>query len=298
MDLDQLRALVLTTECGTYLEAARRSGTPRTTLRRRVEALEAHFGTTLLERHGQDLVLTPPGRALLPRATALLADADALQRSLSERVHDPTTGVVALLPLGIHPLAVLLAWQPVRHRFPAFHLHVRIRRDPVATLAHEGDFALHWGPSVPDGPWFARRIASVPFRLLASAAYAEEHGVPRTVEEVHDHPLFLCDALGLHGDRLPLRRGGHVAVAPTLTSENVVTCGEAARLGCGLGLAPQVAVPGDGWPDAEKVTVLAEQVGVDLPVWLVTTQAVRQRPSLHPLLAELDGLLDLWTSAT
>lgn len=294
MELDQLRAFVLVAEAGTWLDAARRSGIARTTLRRRVEALEASFGTKLLRRHGQDLALTPPGRELVARAGELLQQAERLQRDLSHQVSDPASGITVILPLGVHPLATVLTFVQVRARYPQFHIHVRHHRDPVATLASEGDFALHWGASVPEGPWLARRLATVPFGLFAHRDYAEMMGVPTSLDDLAEHPVFVPILPGLSSTHLPCLDGSSLEVAAALSSDDVSNW-EAGRRGLGLAFVPAVELPGDGWGDDERVRVLPDVVGCEIPVWLVTGVAARHRPALQPLLDDMEALLDGWT---
>jgi len=297
VELDQLRAFVCVADAGNYLEAARRSGMARTTLRRRVEALEASFGTSLMARHGHGLTLTPPGRALLGRARALLQDADRLQRELVDHVHDPESRVVINIPIGIHPIAAVTTLAQVRARFPAFRLDVRYRQTPVAELSTDGDLALCWGPRVPDGPWKARRLGTVPIGLLAHRAYAEAHGLPSTLEEIRTHPVFTPSIPGLSASRLPLRDGGTWPVTPTMASDNLLVGWEAARHGMGLALGVTVDLPGDGWDAGDKCTVLREEVGYDLPFWLVVGHAMRERPALEPLVADIQAVLMSLTMA-
>ncbi|MCA9573341.1 MAG: LysR family transcriptional regulator, partial [Myxococcales bacterium] len=242
----------------------------------------------------QDLVLTPPGRELVARAEELLEQAERLHRDLARQVHDPSTGLTVLVPNGVHPVATVHTFAALRARHPESRLHVRHRRDPVASLASEGDFALQWAPSVPEGPWLARRLATVRFGLFAHRIYAEVAGVPDTVDALAAHPLYMPVLPGGSTGHLPLWDGGRLAVLPALSSDDVSNW-EAARQGLGLAFVPAVELPGDGWAGDDRVPVLPDVVGCELPLWLVTSQATRHRPAIQPLLRDLETLLDAWT---
>lgn len=85
-DLDELRAFVAAVRSGSVRAAAEGLGLSRSMLRRRIAALEARVGVTLLWSDASGCHPTPAGRQLMAEADGLLAAHEALLR----RVRDST----------------------------------------------------------------------------------------------------------------------------------------------------------------------------------------------------------------
>ena len=79
LELGELRSLVVAAESGTIGRASLRLGISQPTLSKRLQALERHVGTRLLERSQQGIALTPAGKRLYEHAKPLIAAADALE---------------------------------------------------------------------------------------------------------------------------------------------------------------------------------------------------------------------------
>lgn len=73
LDLEALSLLVAVEAHGGLNAAGREGGTPKATLSRRIRALEADLGISLLDRGGNHAVLTTAGKELTERVAPLLA---------------------------------------------------------------------------------------------------------------------------------------------------------------------------------------------------------------------------------
>jgi DNA-binding transcriptional LysR family regulator len=79
LELGELRSLVVAAESGTIGRASLRLGISQPTLSKRLQALEQHVGTRLLERSQQGIALTPAGKRLYEHAKPIIVAADALE---------------------------------------------------------------------------------------------------------------------------------------------------------------------------------------------------------------------------
>ena len=124
MDLQVLRTFMMAAELGSLSRASAALGVAQSALSRQLSALEAEVGSRLFHRTGRGMTLTEAGLSMLPRARALLSDAQAMVDEIAQVMHSPRGAVsVGLVPAWSHSLVGrLVAWQREHH--PGIHLRV------------------------------------------------------------------------------------------------------------------------------------------------------------------------------
>ncbi len=266
MELNSLRVLIEVARHGSVQSAARSLDVSRTTLRRRIEALEATIGAPLLHRHAKGIQLTRAGALVVERGRELLLRSDDLVRDA--RAHAAgTEGVVRLItPIGFaDPLRVELI-KALRIAHPDIQLHSREVEEPLACLSEPFEVLAHTGPA-PDtrGEWFSRVIGRVPIRLAASKSYLDEHGTPTTLEHLADHTLLQLRRPEAALNQLPLLDGGQHPIRPFLSSPNWALLRRLMSVGGGIAMWPMnEPVPSDAQ------LVLPDVVGSDIVFRVLT----------------------------
>ena len=105
MDIRQLKTLVEVATNGSYARTAAIVGVAQSALSRQVSALERSIGDRLFHRTGRGVVLTELGERMLPRARALIADAeawtDAARGERAEPHGEVTLGAVPVASRGL-----------------------------------------------------------------------------------------------------------------------------------------------------------------------------------------------------
>lgn len=122
MDIRRLRTFVDVASNGSYARTASIVGIAQSALSRQLSALERDIGGRLFHRTGRGVVLTELGERMLPRARALVADAEAWERTAKQERSEPhgevTLGVVPVASRGL--MALLVA--ELRQRYPGIRL--------------------------------------------------------------------------------------------------------------------------------------------------------------------------------
>lgn len=90
MELHQLRYFVAVAESGSFREAANQCHVAQPSLSQQIQKLERNLGHQLFDRLGRRIALTDAGRALLPRAQAILTAVREAERGLSEDIESGT----------------------------------------------------------------------------------------------------------------------------------------------------------------------------------------------------------------
>src|SRR5690606_24956435 len=126
------------------------------------------------------------------------------------------------LPVGLPPTSLVAFAQLRRSLLPDLRLQLIFGASPLAKGAsplakgasplvktrEHADLAVHFGESQFGEPYLVRELVRMPIRLLASAAYLERHGRPRSPADLHRHALAGWLEPGADPQVWPLRDGG------------------------------------------------------------------------------------------
>lgn len=149
MELHQLKYFVATAETGSASRAASRCHIAQPSLSQQIRKLESSLGTRLFDRLGTGMSLTDAGRALLPRARAILGQVRDAQANLLRDVERSGSLVIGAIPT-IAPYVLPAALRRTRQALPDCELTVRedLTENLIDALVdHEIDCALLGSPA-------------------------------------------------------------------------------------------------------------------------------------------------------
>ncbi|RKH66769.1 LysR family transcriptional regulator [Corallococcus llansteffanensis] len=278
-----LFAEVVTT--GGITSAAERLGLRKSTVSRRLSALEERLGIRLLERNTRRLRLTEAGREYHAHCARLVAEAREVNATLSESRGTPQgTLRIATLSLLGELLTPVIAELLLRQ--PRLRVEVSLAQTHVDLVAEEYDLALRTGP-LADSSLVARRLGRVRTGCYASPAYLSRHGTPQSPEELQAHECVLLaepgsDEVWFFGEGKAARI---VPVTGRLRVPSVRAGQAAARAGLGIVRLPASLVADDVRAGL-LVPVLASVTPPGLPLFAVY-------PSSRQLPLKVRAFLDL-----
>src|ERR1700712_4265597 len=96
---DSMSVLIAAVDAGSLSAAARRLGTPLTTVSRKVSDLEAHLKTRLLTRSSRKLTLTDAGRDYVVACRSILEDVGEAERAAAGEFTAPRGQLVLGAPI-------------------------------------------------------------------------------------------------------------------------------------------------------------------------------------------------------
>ncbi|HEX8441395.1 LysR family transcriptional regulator [Archangium sp.] len=243
--LDDMLVFAEVVGAGGITAAATRLGLRKSTVSRRLAALEERLGTRLLERNTRRLRLTESGREYHAHCARLVAEARAVNRAVSESRGTPhgTLRVATFSLLG-ELLAPVIAEFLLRH--PQVRVEVSLAQAHVDLVAEEYDLALRPGPLL-DSSLKARRLGQVRTGYYASPAYLTRRGTPQSPDELAGHECVLVAEPGTEEVWFfsGPRGARTVPVSGRLQVPSVRAGHAAARAGLGLVRLPTVLVADD-----------------------------------------------------
>ncbi len=241
-DLGTLLAFVAVADCGGFADASLRLGLSASIVSRRVAALEAQLNVQLLMRTTRGMALTEAGERFHRRSRELLAEL-ALACEEVNGGTDSVAGLVRLTApqslLGVALVAPVVADLSARH--PGLRFDLTLDERKLDLVAGAIDVAVRVGP-VPDSRSFARRLAVLGGRLVASPDYLARHGTPRSTADLSAHLSLDHTELGPQG---LWRMEDGVAPRQLVRANSFEVLQQLARAGTGLAILPAFAVQDD-----------------------------------------------------
>ena len=284
-DLSEIGVFVKVVATGSFSQAARDLGLPKSTVSRKVSQLEERLGARLLQRTTRKVALTEVGAMYHERCARILPELEDAERAVTE-LQDVPRG---LLRIAAPSRFGMLG--PVVAEFLSLYPDVKVEvvcSDRVVDLIEEGfDVAIRAG-SLADGSLVARRLMeSIPHFLVASPAYVTRRGSPGEPSELARH-----DCLIFGGARDPrtwrFRKSGRqvdVTVAGRATINDFQLLRQSALAGHGIARLPaQVAC--DDLRTGRLVRVIDDWQTAEVPLSLVY-------PSTRHLSPKVRAFIDL-----
>lgn len=192
-DLTNLALFAHVAEQGSFSQAARILGMPKSTLSRRINELELSQGVRLLNRSTRKLSLTDVGRAFLVHCQTLVAAAEAAEQ-VTQFVQEKPRGRVRLSSPYALSQSLLIKILPLfMQRYPDVIIDLVVSNAPVNLIDDQIDVALRVRSKIEDSSLIARPLAPSPLALFAHTDFIRERGVPQ-----HPTDLISWPSLSMH----------------------------------------------------------------------------------------------------
>lgn len=241
--LDDLALFVGIVEAGSLAAAARAAHLPKSSVSRRLAALEARLNTQLLQRSTRRLALTDTGRALYERCRPVVADAMEIEQEMLAQPGAPhgllrvtATGAFGRLYVG-----------PLMGEFLALHplldAELLLLDRPVHLIEEGFDIAVRMG-SVADPSLIQRKLGSLERVLCASPTYLARS---KPITRLADLAAHDCLATVM-GNRWTFQNAGRATFAEgrhRLATNQIEVLYAAAVQGSGIALLPRFLVNDD-----------------------------------------------------
>ena len=181
-DASDLLLFARVIEAGSFTRAAERVRLPKSTVSRRLAALEKRLGEKLLQRSTRRLALTEFGESVLGHARALAAEVDGALALAQHRQAMPSGRLRVSMPGDFAILALTSMLAKFATDFPMVVLEMDLSPRRVDLIGENFDLALRMGDLPEDSQLVARRLAVFEIGLYASPDYLRAHGEPATPE--------------------------------------------------------------------------------------------------------------------
>ena len=187
IDPNDLLIFASVAELGSFSRAAERMGLPKSTVSRRLAALEHSLGERLLLRTTRRQSLTEFGLQLLEHARQVVSEVEAVTALSERRQATPSGRLRVSLPSDFANLLLADTLAAFIAMYPAIQLELDLSPRRVDLLGEGFDVVLRMGKLTDDASLAARRLAVFSFGLYASPHYLAEHGEPVHPDDLARH---------------------------------------------------------------------------------------------------------------
>jgi DNA-binding transcriptional LysR family regulator len=191
IDWDDVRVFAVVARAANLARGARDAGVDRSTASRRITTLEVALGVRLFLRTREGLRLSPAGDRVLRHAEQMECEAQALALSASDGGGEAVRGLVRIATT--EALAAMLVRRGLLElgaAHPGLEIELLGANRVVDLSRGEADLALRV-TKVEQSSLRVRRVARLPFFVVAGEPYVRRRGAPRTERELDGHDVLL-----------------------------------------------------------------------------------------------------------
>lgn len=293
IDPDDLLLFATIADTGSFSAAAERLGLPKSSVSRRMAALEHTLGERLMLRTTRKLRLTEFGESLLEPARAVGAEVDAVVALALGRQERPSGRLKVSMPgdfAGVD-VARLLAQLVARH--PGITLDLDVSARHVDLIGEGFDLAVRMGELPDDATLSARRLMTHAWGLYAAPAYLALRGTPAAPDELPRHDSLALRSRSGEPMRWTLLRGAErwsAMPAPRAMANSPDLLTRLAVEGMGIAALPEL-VARPRIRDEALVRVLPDWCLPASPVWAVLPGRRLAPPKTRAFLEMLEAML-------
>lgn len=244
--LDRMQIFTRVAELASFTQAADALGLPKASVSTAVQQLEAGLGTRLLHRTTRKVQLTQDGQVFYERCKDLLADVDEVQTMFQQQGAQNLRGRVRIdMSTGMARNAVIPRLPELLAQHPLLELELSSTERRVDLVREGFDCVLRVGPLL-DTSLIARPLPPLRMVNVASPAYLQAHGTPRTLADLATHRLVhYASTLGAKPGGFDYSEDGETHSLPmvgAITVNNADAYTAACVAGLGIIQAPVVGV--------------------------------------------------------
>ena len=219
-DLNDLAIFAKVAELNGISTAARALRMQKSTVSRRVAALESELGVRLLERTTRAVRLTEVGEIYFGHCRRIVEEATSARESVARMLEEPrgSLRIGASVAIGQYLLAPHLAG--FMARYPEIEIEVQLDNRRVDLIRESYDVVVRVG-RLSDSTLISKPLGEDHAVLVAAPDYLEQHGTPETPTDLKKHrflamtntPQFdLWELIGPDGQREAISIGTHAVL--------------------------------------------------------------------------------------
>ena len=249
LDLNSLVLFYEVVNAKSITRASEQLRIPKSTISRKLTALEERLGGVLLRKGHRRLSTTELGATLYEHCRRLVSEVDSAGKEAMEMQEELRGTLRISIPVdfGISWLSRAIA--DFSLRYPDIHLEIDVNHRFVTPRDDPYDVTIHLGHLRESGLTY-RRLATITRGVYANPAYLASRGAPESIEDFQKHDCIVTDQQRQDGVWNMINRGNNerhrlVGIEGRIMVNNIGVARELAVSGVGLAILPNVMCKND-----------------------------------------------------
>jgi DNA-binding transcriptional LysR family regulator len=277
-----IKAFLATARSSSFSEAARQLGVAPSVITKRVNQLETHLQTRLLERSTRRVALTETGESYLPKIRNLVDEFDELRAGIVRSTGELDGHLRLMAPTTLSVTYVGKMISAFQRANPRVSVDLVSVDSPLNPSVDGFDVALSVLPTSYEGV-VEETLCDYPRVVCASPDYLQRRGVPHHPRELSDHDCLVFLPAGpiwpFQGRRGPL----NVNIRPKFAATESFSLLAAAQAGDGITFVPEF-IAQDALRSGALVTILNDHAAVQRWVKVLVPEARMSLAKVQALL--------------
>jgi len=191
---DDIVLFINIVQCRGLAAAAKQLQLPAATVTRRLQKLENAVGCQLIHRSARQFKLTADGEIYYQAYAELAHQLQTTAHELDRDTQQISGRLKVLAPTNISNGILQPMWSDFLKTYPEIQLNLELNNKTDDLLMSQADIALRIGPQS-DSNLYQKRLGSIATVLVAGTQYIQQHGEPKSLEELSQHRLISITAM-------------------------------------------------------------------------------------------------------
>jgi len=196
-DWNDLRFFLAVADAGSLSGASKQLKVNHSTVFRRITAFEERIGVRLFDRIDRRYHLTAAGEQILNRGQSISQAIHSIEREVEGQDYQLQGKVRITAPESIALFHLPKILQQLRIKYPGIDIELMISGDDYNLSRREADIAIR-ATSTPPDYLIGKKIGVIPYYFYASDTYLSSVKVPKTPQELIQHPIIGGDTSRYH----------------------------------------------------------------------------------------------------
>ena len=296
MELGDVAVFVKVIQSGSFTEAARRLGAPKSTISSKVLGLERRLGVTLLQRTTRKLHLTEEGASFFQTCVRALGDIESAEAVAASGQKVPQ-GTICVTAPNESNRVIAYFLKGFLARYPNIRVDLRLTNRYIDLVGEGIDVAIRAGDQK-DSSLVAKKVANTRWGFFATPNYLAEKGTPDAPNDLEKHNCIVF--LKLKNEPVYLSNGkqkAEIKLNSVVTADDLAALRELALQDLGVILVPTFFCREDV-AAKRLVPLLPGWSSAHSPISIVYPAQKFQLPKIRVFVDELADLLrDVYGSA-
>ena len=188
MDMNGYYFFVHVVEKKGFAPAGRALNIPKSRLSRHISQLEEQLGVRLIQRTSRQFKVTDAGQAFYHHARKAVDEIEAAKAAVEQNANELAGKVRVSCSVGMAQFTLSQLVVRFLKIHPRVEIIQQVTNQAVDLIESGVDMAIRaHSKALPDSSLIQRRLAAVPWGLLASPSYLDEAGIPLSPEDLDQH---------------------------------------------------------------------------------------------------------------